>query len=997
VKPIDAAQDWNELIYTDWILIEPQFDPTQLNARETVFTIGNGYLGTRGSFEEGYRGDISATLIHGVYDPIPVMYTELVNCPDWLPLTVLLLDREAPDAPAERFRLDRGEIVHYERRLNLRWGILSRSVRWRSPGGRTLDLHFERFASLADPHVLALRCLVTPVDFDGAIEIQASLNGYAENQGYNHWELLEQGQTAENGTEARMWLHGRTRSSKIELGIASKIALWGTEAPFQVSRVPGYPTISATFAATRGKTVLAEKWVTVATSRDTDDPVEFARSHLDAISPYAQLRRDHKQAWDEVWQASDIEIEGDPKAQLAVRYNLFQLLASAPRNDNRVSIPAKTLSGFGYRGHVFWDTEIFILPFFSFTQPEIARNLLTYRHRTLEGARRKARYYGYKGAMFAWESADSGDEVTPRWALPTDPYGSDVRIWCRDLEVHISADVAYASWQYWQATGDDEWMRDRGAELILDSALFWMSRVEWDSSLERYEIREVIGADEYHDRVNNNALTNRLAQWNLEKAVAVCDWLQQAFPQQWQQLEQRLGLTPERRSRWRDIAANLWIPHDRDTGFIEQAEGFCQLEDIDLSEYEPRSRSMQVILGIEGANKRQVLKQPDVLMLLYLMRQFGESPYTREVLQVNWDYYVPRTDITYGSSLGPAIHAILAADLGKTKTAYDHFTHAALVDLENTRNNADEGIHGASAGAVWQAVIFGFGGIRFAEGKPTATPHLPPGWTRLSFKLHWRGQWYAFDLQPSPETPPLQPIAQPEPPPVPAEPPPLPPLTVRGVIFDLDGVLADTAEYHYRAWQRLADEEGLPFDREANEALRGLSRRESLLRIIGDRQYSEADLQGMMDRKNRYYVESIEAISPADLLPGVLPLLTELRQAGVRVAIGSASKNARTVIDKLGIADWVNAIADGYSVERAKPAPDLFLHAANQLRVPPGECVAIEDAAAGIEAALAGGMRTVGLGPKQRVGMAHVVLPSLTGVSWTNLLVQMSDRAKGKN
>lgn len=208
---------------------------------------------------------------------------------------------------------------------------------------------------------------------------------------------------------------------------------------------------------------------------------------------------------------------------------------------------------------------------------------------------------------------------------------------------------------------------------------------------------------------------------------------------------------------------------------------------------------------------------------------------------------------------------------------------------------------------------------------------------------------------------------------------------ILGFIFDLDGVLTDTAEYHYRAWQKLADEEGLPFDRQANEALRGVSRRESLLTIIGNRQYSEAQIQEMMDRKNRYYVESIENISSADLLPGALAFLAELREAGIKIAIGSASKNARTVVEKLGIADRVDAIADGYSVQRPKPAPDLFLFAANQLGLEPATCVVVEDAAAGIEAALAAGMWTVGLGPSERVGAAHVVLPSLADVTWTDL------------
>jgi len=992
-------------IYTDWTVIETQFDPERLHHKETVFTIGNGYLGTRGSFEEGYSRALPATLIHGVYNDVPVVYTELANCPDWLPLTV--------SVNSDRFRLDQGEVLSYERQLDLRRGILSRRVRWRSPNGKTVELNFERFASLADEHVLGLRCQLTPVDFDGSIQIQVSINGYPENQGFNHWERLDQGDTpfSSRARERGIWLHVRTRNSRIELGMAAVLKLSGVEAALEFTSIPGYPTLETTFSVSAGQTVTLEKMVTVFTSREVKAPAQAARDKLAELPTYSVLLHAHEQAWAEVWQQSDVAIEGDTTAQLAVRYNLFQMLISAPRHDDRVSIPAKTLSGFGYRGHVFWDTEIFILPFFIFTQPTLARNLLTYRYHTLNGARRKASHYGYKGAMFAWESADTGDEVTPRWALPNDPYAEDVRIWCRDREIHISSDVVYAVWYYWLSTCDRKWLRDYGAEIILDTAIFWMSRVEWDNRQERYEIRNVIGADEYHEYVSNNAFTNRMVQWHLEKALAVYDWLCREFPDRAAALEKKLQLTSKQRSRWQDIVNNLWIPYDQSTGLIEQFEGFFDLEDINLADYEPRNRSMQAILGIDGANKRQVLKQPDVLMLLYLMRESQEFPYNEEVLKKNWDYYAPRTDITYGSSLGPAIHAILASDLDKTSEAYQYFMQAALVDLEDVRGNAADGIHGASAGGVWQAVVFGFGGFQLTETGPVATPHLPPNWTRLKFRIHWRGDWHEFDLHPAQQgdkeekedkvtrgilqSSPLVPLA-PNPHSVgtPSSPSPLSslasPAQIRGVIFDLDGVLTDTAEFHYRAWQRLADEEGLPFNRQANEALRGVSRRESLMRIIGDRQFSEAQIQEMMDRKNRYYVESIQDITSADLLPGALALLDELRQAGIKTAIGSASKNARTVMEKLGIADHVDAIADGYSVQRPKPAPDLFLFAANQLGLEPRQCVVVEDAAAGIEAALAAGMWTVGLGPAERVGAAHVVLPSLEGVTWADLRAKFS-------
>ncbi|HEY9603900.1 MAG TPA: beta-phosphoglucomutase [Allocoleopsis sp.] len=966
--------------YTDWSVIETQFDPTQLHYKETVFTVGNGYLGTRGSFEEGYPGAMGATLIHGVYDDVPVVHTELANCPDWLPLVVMI--------NGDRFRLDHGEILSYRRQLDVRRGVLSRNVRWRSGSGHTVDLHFERFASLADRHVLALRCQVTPLDFEGTVEVQASINGYPDNQGVMHWEWVNQGDIITDEGDRAAWMHVRTRNSGIELGVATRLTASDANATVRVTGCQGYPNLAVTLPVQSGQTVTLEKVVTLFTSREDKVPAQAAQDKLRKQPNYATLLSKHEAAWDELWQSSDVVIEGDIKAQLAIRYNLFQVLIAAPREDDTVSIPAKTLSGFAYRGHVFWDTEIFILPFLIYTQPEIARNLLTYRYHTLEGARRKARESGYKGAMFAWESAGTGDEVTPRWVPPADNSEELVRIWCGDRELHINTDVAYAVWQYWQATNDNEWMRDYGAELILDTAVYWGSRVEWNAKQEQYEIREVIGTDEYHEHVSNNAFTNRMVQWHLDKALLVLEWLRNEYPERATQLEERLHLTLERQARWRDIISNIWLLCNPDTKIIEQFEGFFNLEDLNLADYEPRTRSMQAILGIEGASKRQVLKQPDVLMLLYLLRESGGFYSELETLQKNWDYYAPRTDITYGSSLGPAIHAALASYLGQSGEAYDRFMQAALVDLEDTRRNAKEGIHAASAGGVWQAIVFGFAGIRITENGPVPQPHFPASWTRVKFKLHWRDQWYEFDLHSKKPVELSGTMVESENGTTGTSPANVP--DIRGFIFDLDGVLTETAEYHYRGWQRLADEEGIPFNRQANEAMRGLSRRDSLLHLLGGRPRTEEQIQEMMDRKNRYYLESIEDISRDDLLPGALELLDELRAAGIKVAIGSASKNAKEVIERLGIADRVDSISDGYSVTRSKPAPDLFLHAAAQIGLAPEHCVVVEDAASGVEAALAAGMRAVGLGPVERVGAAHVVLPSLEGVNWDTLQAKLS-------
>lgn len=959
-----------------WNVIETEFLASELHYKETLFTIGNGYLATRGTFEEGYPGANATTFIHGVYDDVPVVYTELVNCPDWLSLQIKIA--------GEVFSLAQGEVLEYSRKLDLHWGILSRYVLWRSPAGNTVKLHFERLASMADEHLLILRCRVTPIDFTGVIEVDASLSAYPDNQGVKHWELLNK-EVAGNSD----WLQLRCLKSGIELGMATKLTCSADTATTA--------NLQTKFTAQKGQTITLEKIVTVFTSRQVSAPAQTAAQHLASLKSYSTLLAAHGAVWDKLWHDSDVVIEGDFTAQLAIRYNLFQLLIAAPRHDDRVSIPAKTLSGYAYRGHVFWDTEIFIVPFLTLTQPQVAKNLLSYRYHNLEGARRKAAEAGYEGAMYPWESASTGDEVTPRWV--TGPKGEAVRIWCGDIELHITTDVAYGVWQYWQATGDNDWMQQQGAEIILDTAVFWGSRVEWNTQRQCYEIRDVIGPDENHEHVDNNAFTNRMVQWHMETAIAVLDWLQVNHPSKATELELKLNLTPQRLDLWQQVAQNLLVLHDPTTGLIEQCDGFFDLIDVDLSQYEGRTTSMQALLGIEETNQRQILKQPDVLMMLYLLRQLPlKTPLAnredRDLLRTNWDYYSKRTDHTYGSSLGPAIHAILACDLDLRAEAYEHFMRAALVDLKDVRGNAHEGIHAASTGGTWQAVVFGFAGVRLTQTGPIIdTPHLPVGWTRLNFKLNWQQQCYEFDLtctdgttevkvtniSNSEESRAIDVAVKPA----------FTTAPIKGVIFDLDGVLTDTSEYHYRGWKQLADEEGIAFDRQANEAMRGLARRDSLLHLLGDRTVSEAELQAMMARKNSYYEAFIQDLSPADLLPGVLPLLEQLQAAGVKIAIGSSSKNAQLVTKLLGISDRIHAISDGYSVERHKPAPDVFLHAAMQLGLDPSECVVVEDAAAGVEAGLAAGMWVIGLGPVERFAAAHVIRDNLVDSSWAELLASL--------
>ena len=713
-----------------WRVVEPSFRPQRQHHRETILTQGNGYLGTRGSLEERFPDDRQGTFIHGMWDDLEIGVTELVNAPDWTAVEVWI--------NGQRFSMDHGEVQDYARILDLRSGVLTRRLRWTPPGGdQKFDLTYERFPSLADPHLLALRIQVQALDGAATVEIIASLNGNVENEGRAHWDLVSQRSDPELTS-----LLVRTRSSKKTLAISTRLIPNGAHAEMSARDTPFNPGIRVRANIEGGETIIVDKLISVFTSRDVKHPLKASTAKLnEAVKKgYSALLDEHMLAWREFWSSSDVIIEGDDQAQLAIRHALFQLRVAASKEDEYVSIGAKTLSGFAYRGHVFWDNEIFVLPFFTFTQPELARNMFLYRWHTLQGARNKAAENGFKGAQFAWESAETGDEVTPRWVPDGDDPTKSIRIWTGDIQIHISADIAYSIWQYWQVSGDDAFMRDVGAAIILETALFWGSRAEPENGA--YVIRQVIGPDEYHDHVDNNAFTNGMARWHLEKALEVREWLRQNFPKEAEALDRQLLLSEATLSLWKDIAAKLEFRHASTTGLIEQFDGFFQLREVDWEQFEGRTESMQILLGIEGANQHQVLKQADVILLLCLLR----DRFDRKTWRANWDYYSSRTDHSYGSSLGPAIHAWAASEMGEPELAYEHFMRAAQSDLGDIRGNADDGMHAASAGGIWQALVFGFAGLRIDDDGYSIRPRLPSHWTRLAFKFRHRGEWHEVDV-----------------------------------------------------------------------------------------------------------------------------------------------------------------------------------------------------------------------------------------------------------
>jgi trehalose/maltose hydrolase-like predicted phosphorylase len=442
----------------------------------------------------------------------------------------------------------------------------------------------------------------------------------------------------------------------------------------------------------------------------------------------------HEKAWDARWTACDVAIEGDDKTQKLVRYANYHLTSAANPDDDRVSVGARALTGDAYLGHVFWDTEIYLLPFYVAVWPEAARAMLMYRFHTLPAARVKATHAGYKGALYAWESADTGSETTPETVLAGD--GTPIEILSGKLEQHISADVAYAVWQYWRSTGDDEFFLSAGAEIMLETARFWASRAARETDGKRH-IRHVIGPDEYHEDIDDNAFTNLMARWNIARGLETLEIMARKRPDRATALRKKLALSDTELGEWHDVVDGVVTGLDEGTGVYEQFAGFFKLEPIDLSKYADRKAPMDVVIGRERTKASQIVKQADVVALIALLP--GE--FNNGMAEANFRFYEPRC--SHGSSLSPAMHALVAARIGDSKMALKYLH--TIADCDPDPNSAG-GVRIAGLGGVWQAVVHGFAGLELASDIPGIDPKLPPEWKSLSFRACWRGRSIAFRI-----------------------------------------------------------------------------------------------------------------------------------------------------------------------------------------------------------------------------------------------------------
>lgn len=704
--------------------------------RGNVYQLANGYMGWRGAPDEAGSEDAAGITLAGIFDQVGAAWREPVN---------------APNAGYTRVALDGVElageaVVQHRQTLRFANALLERETVF-AQGGKKLTVRSARFLSAAEPHLGVVRFTVQ-CDQDADLTIRTGIDG-------NIWDLNgpHLPQLAGDRRDGVLTVEGRTHETGKRVAVAEAVeARLGPE----TAATDGRRHLRRfAFRAMAGQAYTFEKFFAIYTDNDplnvAPAAAAFAAVQQARQQGYGECLQRHNAEWARRWERGDVVIEGDDEAQLALRYSILQLLMVAPVAGSANSIPARALSGQVYKGAVFWDTEMFMFPFFLHTFPEKAGELLRYRIRTLDGARRKAATEGpgYRGAFYAWESQDTGDDACTYFNIGDPITGRDLRTHFRDKQVHISGDVAIALWQHFKITGDDTLLVQGGAEVILECARFYYSYAHFKKDRGRYEILDVIGPDEYHERVNNNAFTNMVVRETFLIAGAVVEHLRQHHPAVLPVLLRKIDIAAEL-AGFADAAARLHVPEpDPQTGVIEQFEGYFKLRDASVEELKTKMVHPNEYLGAgQGlAVPTKVIKQADVVMMLQLF----PSRFPAAVKRANWAYYEPRTE--HGSSLSACAYALVATEFGDLDFAYKYFLKTAQIDLLAkykiyVGTIFIGGSHPAANGGAWMTAVFGFGGVRADEEQVTINPRLYAKWRSLGFGLEYKGDRFRIQLTP---------------------------------------------------------------------------------------------------------------------------------------------------------------------------------------------------------------------------------------------------------
>ena len=751
-----------------WCITFYDYDKEMEKTREALLAVGNGYMGTRGAMEESSSGggNYPGTYMAGVFNRLTsrvsgkdIENEDFVNCPNWLPVNFRIGDDSFMD-------INHVAIDSICRRLDLKTGILHRDMVVTDASGRKTRMVSERFASMDDPHICALRYRLTPLNYQGAITVSTAIDGTHINEGVERYRDLNQKHLApisQAAMDHRLFLTVRTTSSNIEIALAAGIRAGGaTVAAVSHETSPGRAEILYTYDAHENQTFSLEKQVALYTSQDAgvDDPSEAADAALRQMPSFDALKQASTTRWAALWEEMDIRLTGDRFSQKMLRLHMYHLMVSAsPHNVGLdAGMPARGLHGEAYRGHIFWD-ELFILPFYDLHFPAVARSLLMYRYRRLDKARALARAEGRRGAMFPWQSGSSGREETQVIHLNpmTGKWGPDHSARQR----HVSLAIAFNIWQYYHITRDMEFMEAFGAEMFFEICRFFADMVRLDSDTGRFHIDGVMGPDEFHEKypesesggVTDNAYTNLMVHWALATAGEIFAAI--SGPAR-KSLHAGIGVDAREIEQWRNIATRLNLVMTDDV--MAQFDGYFTLAELDWDHYRGvygDIHRLDRILKKEGKSPDQykAAKQADVLMAFFvlgnrkvseILRSMGYEP-GNDFFGKNLAYYIART--SHGSTLSRVVHSALAAAQGDARKSWQFYQEALASDFSDIQGGTTgEGIHtGVMAGTILLAMTT-YGGLRIDGETPRIHPVLPGLWKRIRFGIWFRSVRYEFDI-----------------------------------------------------------------------------------------------------------------------------------------------------------------------------------------------------------------------------------------------------------
>ena len=751
-----------------WNVTETAFKKENNYRNETTFALSNGYIGTRGTLEEGYDFSVEEGLegnfVNGFYESEDIRYGEwnygfpersqsLLNLPNGK-RTRIFLD-------GEMFDLGKGQVRKYRRSLFMREGFVRREVEWVSPAGKVIELVFERLVSMACKHVMAQRVRIRPLDEEREdksgraegtgecrirrIGIQSYLDADVENHTRKTNPLVDYGPFGKRlekerceASEELLYYEGRTKKSGLRIGCAvatdGKWENYGTGMKDERVAIPAklrmeagecYAEAVREYPAQEGEELVFDTYIVYFSSRDTDGSLYDAAIRECGRckeTGYEELKEKQREAFRAFWEYGDVKVKGDDGLCQGIRFNLFHIMQAAGR-DGRTGMGAKGLSGEGYEGHYFWDTEMYILPVFVYTAPEIAKALLEYRFSTLEQARARARVLGHpKGALFPWRTIN-GEEASTYFPLGTAQY-------------HINADIAYAFSLYTDVTGDDNFLKERAAEVLCETARVWADVGCFaEAKGNKYCICAVTGPDEYNAIVDNNFYTNLMARENMRDALKALERLKGMGEGVYHEFTERLGIMEEEIACWEKIVENMYFPYDEKRGIYPLDDGFMMRKPWDDSGIPPEKRH----LLYENYHplfiyRQRMSKQADAILGMFL----HSNLFSVEELKRNYDFYQEVT--LHHSSLSTCIFGILACQIGYYGEAYEYFSRSARMDLDDYHNNFYAGIHAANMAGTWLAIVYGFAGLRTNGGKLEFHPYVPEAWEGYSFTIRYRGK-----------------------------------------------------------------------------------------------------------------------------------------------------------------------------------------------------------------------------------------------------------------